>query len=141
MAHIAGARLGLYPIWHYVTIWRLKGLMVTLVSLYIRPCLGASGENLDRLHRLVNTLESTHTYFIIIADWNMTPEQVPARLLERLRAITITRQGVEGTCRAGQIRMLDFLIVSSQLASGIRCHIDLQVPWKPHYGVGIDVAA
>ena len=91
----------------------------------MRPTIGLSGVNLQRLHTIVQYLEAMNTLFIIFADWNFTPDEIPVKLLDRLRDTIIVPSNTEGTCRLGQFRMLDYLVVSRALAPGaaaLACH-------------------
>ena len=94
-------------------------------------------ENLERLQTLANILIKRGCYFLIYGDFNCTPDQIPEEWLRRIKAEIITPRGAQGTCRLGQHRMIDYLIVSSRISGIITCELDHSAPWKAHHGLWV----
>ncbi len=84
--------------------------------------------------------------FILLGDFNMTPDEFEAQAgdwLKRNRAIIVKPSNLSITCRAGQEgSLIDFVVMSEKLAGTIRkCEADAEATWWPHYGVWLEVTS
>ena len=121
--------------------WRLKGLTVAVFVIYLNSSEGLSSGNVSKLDSLAFAVRQLHTAFIIIGDWNMTPQQLAnSRWMESLgRAVKVmTPRNVSHTCTTPPGRMLDYAVIDNRLEPYVlKMEAVLNIPVRPHVGVAV----
>ena len=66
--------------------------------------------------RIAMTRQFSTTPFLLVGDWNITPEELEATsFLRDLNAQILTPEGAAITCRQGAGTLIDFMVVSKSL--------------------------
>ena len=105
----------------------LRGGCVVVLSAYLRPTIGTAGENLRRLADLLALVRGFKVDWVIYADWNATPRQLAQTgWLRDADGVLWTPSEVQGTCRSGQGRMLDYVVTSQGAGNALD-----GVSWEP----------
>ena len=58
------------------SLWRLKGISIVIIALYLDNGIGPAGRNLIKLAEIQTFLLKTGRHFVILADWNFEPHQL-----------------------------------------------------------------
>ena len=122
-------------------IIRLQGVMLLLINAYFYDSIGFKNFSNQQIIQQVYLLTQLFNIpFMLYADFNCTPEDVvESGWLSMLFAQLLIPQGP--TSKQSN-RIIDFCIVSTSifpLFSAIR--LVFKVPWGPHYGMLLDIAA
>ena len=98
-----------------------------------------NGQWLKLLHALVRRLGVP---FVAAGDWNLSPSELNAtQWPQSLQAETVAPENVEFTCTMGQMRIIDFLVVSKVMRPLVtRVLGDLSFKWSPHVGVSFQLS-
>ncbi len=122
------------------------GRPIVVVSAYLHDGQGLARGNLELLGRIGSFLgaQGEGCPFVLGADFQVTPEQIAATAMAKeLGAVIMATGDANGTCRtASSARELDFFMVSSGLAdgvksvslvprTGIRTHVPVELAFKP----------
>ena len=114
---------------------KLKGTTVIYIAAYWTCGIGMTGENITKASQIMAFLMKHNLPFIILADWNMQPDELKSSgFLRKIGGEVLVPKGVMSTCSSG--RMLDYGVVSLRLRPSIE-DLDpvLSVPWSSHLGL------
>ena len=113
---------------------------IVIVVAYFKDGVGMNEENVSMLTDILGWVKAAGLPWIIVADWNMTPQDlIGSGMLGSLAAEIVTPADCEATCSAGTGRLLDFAVVSEVLAGSVMLGVDLVIPTKPHVGLSLAV--
>ena len=74
---------------------RLRGLTFVHCAAYMTACVGPRGENITKLKEMTRALLSYRLPMIVVADWNMEPQELATTgLLDLLGVDIVTPRGV-----------------------------------------------
>ena len=123
--------------------WNFQGVPLIFAVLYLRDGEGAGGpNNRDTLIDLAAVLLAYSVPWVIVADWNFTPEELRAESWDTyFDGFPMLPLGCTYTCSSGKGRMLDYAMVSWS-ARGLVTSIApvFKVPWGPHSGIRVNFA-
>ena len=118
---------------------RTKGFTYVLVTAYLTHTIGPVGVNSEKLKSIAAMLLFRGLSFIILADWNMTVDQLRASgFLHLVKGEPVLPEGVDATCNSG--RLIDYAVVSRDLipmvseGNGSLTCFD-RSPWRTHQGL------
>ena len=122
-------------------IYRAVGFNITIIGAYFLPGIGLDqSPNQERCESIRRYIDSIKIPWIILADWNKTPgEVICSPFAKYLKALAIAPDlpfTCTSTTEAGG-RLIDFALVSPELAGKNFCTPCLDTPFKPHI-VGVD---
>ena len=144
LSHIALAPLSNSEMFHAGSDWaaivlRLRGLDVLYIQLYLISGVGPKAENIMRLRTIFTYAISMGYYFILVGDWNMTPEELYSTgFIKKAKASIITVNHGLPTCRTG--RCLDYVVASCALAPALSdFHFVPLAPWIMHDVIGFSI--
>ncbi len=105
----------------------LDGIEVNIMASYFE------NGNLHVLQKVEHATGRGHDAFILVGDFNMSPEEFKAQAddwLRRNRAIIVRPSNLDITCRAGEKgSLIDFAVISEKLSGAVRsCTADAEVP-------------
>ena len=108
--------------------YRAKGFTYCMFTAYLTDGIGATGENLIKLGQLAKAVKAWSLPYIIVADWNMQPDQLAGADFLHLVNGTIVNPGdLDHTCISG--RMLDYAVVSPGMAHAVTITHLKEAPW------------
>ena len=140
--HLGGRRLeapGDEGAWTF-TVLRLRGLDLVLVAGYLTVGVGLQG-NWESLQQLMSILGALKCSFLVAADWNMEPKELRESGVETyLKGVIKPPTNTKYTCKQGRGRMLDYVLVSKDLADLVEVTADMDGGWTPHLGLHIRLA-
>ena len=114
--------------------WHLKGLRVCMLAAYFDCGANTSGPNAAKFKEIASYIKSRGHWFVMAADWNMTPDEVEAAgWPSLLDADIVGAADVALTCTGRSGRTIDFLLVPRKLLpirEVPRRRSD--TPWKSH---------
>ena len=118
------------------------GLFLVIFG-YLNTYEGFSGENLRLLSKWSTLIRVCKLPYILMADFNHTPdEMLESGWISAMGGCIITPTGSSFTCNNSARRMIDFAVISSSLVSRVSSfEVDVAVPWSPHYGIQMALAA
>ena len=91
----------------------LKGASFLLGAVYLEDGQGLQGDNLLRLEAIRRFLAGAGRPFVLLGDFNMTPEELAGGgWLDGLGAGILKPHDLAATCTSGAGRMLDFGVAS-----------------------------
>ena len=96
--------------------------------------------NQERCSNIRCLIDSLKIPWLIVADWNRSPEEVGSSYFAKYLKGAIIAPNVLMTCSStteGGGRVLDFGLASNDIASKILCEANYKVPFKPHF-VAVD---
>ena len=144
LSHIALAPLSNSEMFHAGSDWaaivlRLRGLDVLYIQLYLISGVGPKAENIMRLRTIFTYAISMGYYFILVGDWNMTPEELYSTgFIKKAKASIITVNHGLPTCRTGMC--LDYVVGSCALAPALSdFHFVRLAPWIMHDVIGFSI--
>ena len=106
---------------------------------YMTACVGPQGENIMKLQEKTRALLFYRLPMIVVADWNMEPQELATTgLLNLLGVDTVTPRGVQATCYSGKV--LDYALVSRALTPAVRVVVDPATPWRAHRSLVVEVS-
>eukprot|EP00959_Pyramimonas_sp_CCMP1952_P183572 3838361-Pyramimonas_sp.AAC.1 len=114
---------------------RLRGVDVTIVSVYLHACIGLTGLNLSLLSELGVLISRAGAPVIVAGDWNMRPELLgDSGFLAKAGLAVVPMPNVAATCvGAGTPSLIDFCCVSNIFMDAIEFDgIDPSAPWGTH---------
>ena len=124
--------------WTGVVIQGLVNCVV--VSAYFKDAIGMKDENLSMLTEILSWLAATGLPWLIVADWNTTPELLAqSDGLNGTDAVIIPPKDVAITCTAGQGRLLDFVVASPGMAPLVSVGVDMSLETKPHLALAVKI--
>ena len=95
----------------------LGGITVVLVAAYLLSDPNWVGANRVRLSRMGAFLRLLAEPWMVLADWNATPEELSATgWLAEVGGIITTPSNVVATCIAPPARMIDYAVLSSEFS-------------------------
>ena len=119
---------------------RLKSVSILLICLYLRTGEEMSEFNAAILQQVFQMTASFVGPKIVVGDWNMEPSTLrTSPWLTHLGLKIVVPEDAEATCRSGQRRLLDYAVVSEDLAPYVNVRADFDVPWDPHAGLRISM--
>ena len=116
-----------------------SGTSLTVVGIYLDASIGLVGQNLVKLHTLAKLLSMVRGPWIVIGDWNATPQEL-AQIgwLQINGGKILTASNRSYTCTLGQGRMIDYAVISGSAEYLIKeVKADDTGPWKAHYGISV----
>lgn len=121
---------------------RLKRLEVSLASVYGHTGEEGSGQKLGFLDALVAKLQAGGRRFIAAGGWNMEPAALAdTSFREKMDAVVLTDPGIVQTCTSGKHgRVLDYFVVSRELAPAFGRLGIAASPWGPHAAVVVGLS-
>ncbi|CAK0909165.1 unnamed protein product, partial [Prorocentrum cordatum] len=125
-----------------VTLIRLRHGTFALISCYLDCSIGLVGNNGTKLGNILRVTRSLGVPWIIVGDFNCTPDEMaPSRWPQALKC-KILAPDADLTCASGKGRIPDYLLYSDSARPYIKS-VDVvrQVPWGPHLGLRIQLAA
>ena len=106
---------------------------------YMTACIGPRGENIEKLKEMTKALLPHRLPMIVVADWNMEPQELATTgLLDLLGVDIVTPRGVHSTCI--QWQDAGYSQVSMPLIPAVQVSIDLSTPWRAHSSLVIEVS-
>ena len=127
-----GPSFGSGPSWTVVWV-RLAKVQLALVSLYLKDGEGPYGDtNCGLLEELAAFLRAQAGPWLVAGDWNCAPEELISTTFCQLTKGHVVRTRC-ATISSGN--ELDFCVVHRDLQSVVQLELELQVPWKPHFGL------
>ncbi len=110
---------------------RLRGLDISYVQAYFETGVGPKGSNIQRLAALSQKIKVAGFPFLLVADFNMTPEELQTTgFLAWTNSSIVVAAGGVPTCRSG--RLLDFIVATNSLIPAISQVTLVPAPWKTH---------
>jgi hypothetical protein len=80
-------------------------------AVYFKDGIGLAGETLERRMQLASTARTLKGPWIMVGDWNMTPQQLAeGGVVDQTGGSVITPKDTIFTCSSGMGRMLDFVV-------------------------------
>ncbi|CAK0811185.1 unnamed protein product [Prorocentrum cordatum] len=120
-------------------VWHRRSGNLVVIAAYLEPRRQIEGAVHDKLLSLGAFVTMLTDPWIILADWNMTPEQLAATEWLAKWNATIVRAPGSATCDKGQGLTLDFALVKTGIEHTISIRQCPTVPWATH--VGLEVRA
>ena len=122
-------------------MWRLRGISVLWMIVYMDASIGLKGANLDKLRQMSYLIRVVGLPTICMGDWNMTKEELNAKgWCSDLNITPVIPDNTEFTCKKMPRRMIDYFLVSDKFLGMIsRCSADMASPWEPHFGVELEI--
>ena len=94
--------------WSCVAL-QCRGATVLLCSLYLAPGFRLCGENQERFQSVSEFLLADGRPFVLLADWNVTPQELAAsRWPEIINGTIVCPKDTSFTCTSGPGRLIDF---------------------------------
>ena len=122
-------------------IYRASGCSVLVVCAYFLPGIGLdSPPNQERCSRIRCLIDSLKLPWLMVADWNRSPEEVGSSFFARYLGGAVVAPNVLMTCSStadGGGRVLDFGLASTDIADKVQCEANVKVPFKPQF-VAVD---
>ena len=124
--------------WSAIAI-RTKGLTYLLLILYMVSGIGPSGANVRRMQSIAGLIGILGIPFILIGDWNMTPQQLfNSGFTNLIKGSIMVPEDADYICRSG--RLLDYAVVSRSFVAAIASvKTSKDTPWHSHRGVVVEV--
>ena len=112
--------------------WRLRGISITLVTVYPWSGEGMSNRNWEIFVQLRHFLKASGIPFLIMADFNMTPQQLEdSGWLESLDAMCLVPEVLTTAKRSK--RIIDFGVCSKSIRPMLTIPYEVPgTPWSPH---------
>jgi hypothetical protein len=107
---------GAFDFWDFaaVSVAGAAGCRLTIVSFYATDGIGMAGDNLTKFGHLGAFLSMVGEPWIVVADWNMVPEQLAAsRWLSEVGGRVLVPDNTDYTCNVGARRMLDYAVAGN----------------------------
>ncbi|CAK0876322.1 unnamed protein product [Prorocentrum cordatum] len=120
-------------------VWHRRSGNLVVIAAHLEPHRQIEGAVHDKLLSLGAFVTMLTDPWIILADWNMTPEQLAATEWLAKWNATIVRAPGSATCDKGQGLTLDFALVKTGIEHTISIRQCPTVPWATH--VGLEVRA
>ena len=121
--------------------YRASGCSVFGFCAYFLPGIGLdSPPNQERCSSIRCLIDSLKIPWLIVADWNRVPEEVGSSYFARYLGGAVVAPNVSMTCSStadGGGRVLEFVLVSADIAGKVQCEANFKVPFKPHF-VAVD---
>ncbi|CAK0873221.1 unnamed protein product, partial [Prorocentrum cordatum] len=122
---------------------RAQHQSLLVVGVYMTTAVGARG-NAQKLANLGALLATIQGMWLVVGDWNMTPQELSASgWLELSQGVVAVPSNTSYTCTAGTGRMLDYLVMSASaqhLLASIEADFDtVEEAGKSHYGLDISL--
>ena len=122
-------------------IYRASGCSVLVVCAYFLPGISLdSPPNQERCSSIRCLIDSLKIPWRIVAGWNRSHEEVGSSYSARYLGGAVVAPNVLMICSStadGGGRVLDFGLVSTDIASKVQCEANFKVPFKLHF-VGVD---
>ena len=94
---------------------RLRGVDINYIQTYRETAVGPKG-NLQRLATLAGKILGSRLPFIMVGDFNMTPEELQTTsFLGKVKASIVVASEGQASCRSG--RLLDYIVASNVLVT------------------------
>lgn len=117
---------------------RLNGRTLLLAVVYLYPGQTAtSPQNRQVLAELAGLIQSLSIPYLLVGDWNLEPEQLKESQFTRRIKGHVAATGA-ATINTGA--ELDYVIHSMCLVGLVAVQRDLSVPFKPHYGLVVQLS-
>ncbi|CAK0825067.1 unnamed protein product, partial [Prorocentrum cordatum] len=115
-------------------------LVVVTAHLFPGDTLG--GANAERLRSVGHFVTTLADPWVIIGDWNLSTEQLQASQFMQLVDGIIVKPDVDITCStASGSSLIDFAVAKRGFEAFLQLRACLQVPWKTHVGLELDIAS
>ena len=125
--------------WTGVTIQGLINFLV--ISAYFKDAIGMKEENLGMLTEIPSWVVATGLPWLIVADWNVAPEQLAESSgLSGVEAVIIPPKDAVITCSAGKGRVLDFAVASSSMAPMVEVGVEMALETRPHVALSVKIS-
>ena len=121
--------------------WHLKGFSLIIVSLYLDSNGSLNGVNARKLTTLAAFLSSCQHPWIVMGDWNTSPEKLwasgwPTAMGGHIATIPdgytcFTKNEKKGTTSES---LIDYALVSYEAQTYFLGFVSIAVPWKTHIG-------
>ena len=112
-----------------------------MVCAYFLPGIGLDcPPNQERCTSIRCLIDSLKIPWLIVADWNRSPEEVGSSYFAKYLKGAVVAPNVLITCSStaeGGGRVLDFGLASCDIAGKVQCEANYKVPFKPHF-VGVE---
>ena len=134
--------LGPVDFWDFTALqWRLRGVALTVIIVYLTPSEGAAKSNLAKLANLGSFIRSLRTPWLALGDWNMTPGELDASgWPQEVEASFLVPSDTEFTSWSGPGRLLDFGLLGGGARGLIRgITSDDSGPWTAHKAIIVDI--
>ena len=111
-----------------------------VVAAYFQDGIGFTGRNLDMISSLQGWLVAVGLPWLIVADWNVPPEELAASgVIGRMGGVILAPTNCMATCHSGIGRVLDYAAASENLAKLLEVNADYLSPSTPHIGLQISI--
>ena len=105
---------------------------------YLPPGEENQDRRADAINELGNLVRSVKGSWLIVGDWNLSPENLAASGFPNFVKGTIVHTG-ETTCRQGQGTNIDYALVHHEMAEATKVEVVSNVPWGPHKGIKVEI--
>ena len=121
--------------------WRMHGLEVLVMSIYLTCGVGPTAVNLTKLQQAGACIRAQRLPFIVAGDWNMTVEQLDSTgWLEAVGGAPVQAAGVQATVTGGS-RVIDFFVMSPVLKHLVLSSGPvLKCPLRPHVALFLELS-
>ncbi|CAK0878889.1 unnamed protein product, partial [Prorocentrum cordatum] len=113
-------------------VWHRRSGNLVVIAAYLEPHRQIEGAVHDKLLSLGASVTMLTDPWTILADWNMTPEQLAATEWPAKWNATIVRAPGSATCDKGQGLTLDFDLVKTGIEHTFSIRQCPTVPWATH---------
>ena len=111
-----------------------------LVTCYITDSQGVGALNLMKLARLGALVHTMNLPYVIVGDFNMTPEELIAtQWIDQIRGQIVLPHATVSTCSNGG-RVIDSAVISPVLARNVDLTVDLDDPFRTPQQLASEVA-
>ena len=124
--------------------FRLRGLTITLIVLYLHTGENLSDRNCDILFQILEFMRISRGPFILVGDFQMSPDILAGSTwFQRANLQFAIPHGLTATCTPprGDPSLIDYFLVSAILRPLICVQAVFDVPWKTHIGLRMLVHA
>ncbi len=98
-----------------------------------------TGENLQQLHEVTLLVQALRMPFLILGDFNLTPNELPRSCLSALKGTVLTPAGATATCANG-LAVLDYAVISPELEPAVELSTFTEGPWGAHLGLHLAIS-
>ena len=122
-----------------VSFIRLQKLTIMLGVFYARPG-PEHPDAIEEFFSAVGLIPNTQTpQFLLVGDFNCTPDQLSPQRLNSINAIIKSPTNCTTTLKTCDSRVIDYCVVSKQIAHLVNVSVVHEGPWAPHHALRIVV--
>ena len=120
---------------------RMRGYELFLGCIYGYTGEEDQGRNQELFMEVFLYLKGLKCQYVVVGDWNVEyGVMMDSHLMAHLGGVVIPPRNTTYTCGSGQMRTIDFVITTKELAPFVEVEAALDVPWSPHLGLKVRVS-